>query len=567
MKKALALLAAATLLVPMAAFADVPAFEDIQFSESAPTGIYQDAASLDYSYDDLTEKYSVEILTTNYGVQHKPKDDDPILQYLNNEFNLDLTLTAIPNEDIENTLSTRFAANDAPDVFVVDAGTYRSLAFTLSDAGMLIDAKELYPYMPLHQQYTTQGMIDFSTNANGEIPFVTKYGIQDGIWAAAIRSDWLETLGMEMPTTKEELLEYAVAVTTKDPDGNGQDDTYFMTGAGGGTNFGMLDNIFGTMAGSNQAYVDENGELSHPYFNGVRKEFLTFCKELYDLGVLAPDWYTIDWETAKSYTLNDKIGLLYYPAGSLYTEYTMAQGNSNEETMAVWKFLEQYPIEGGKYSAAGNPGYMWAFSAPCFEGQEGKLLRVLHMIDTMCVGGENFSHTAQGADDIVYDQFGIERIGSQEFIYTDDGMFYIRQTNLDENGGEQFPYDQGSYGGLALASWQNFGLNVSWQLSDPDTGDPVIDNANAITNEAIKAIAAVDRWPNYGLNVTLTGDAAEASITLGDWINATEFEFVTGARSLDEYEDFANEWLSRGGQAIIEQTAECLGCEVPEYAQ
>ena len=138
-------------------------------------------------------------------VQHKPKDDDPILQYLNNEFNLDITLTAIPNEDIENTLSTRFAANDAPDVFVVDAGSYRSLAFTLSDAGMLIDAKELYPYMPLHQQYTTQGMIDFSTNANGEIPFVTKYGIQDGIWAAAIRSDWLETLGMEMPTTLDEL--------------------------------------------------------------------------------------------------------------------------------------------------------------------------------------------------------------------------------------------------------------------------------------------------------------------------------------------------------------------------
>ena len=178
--------------------------------------------------------------------------------------------------------------------------------------------------------------------------------------------------------------------------------------------------------------------------------------------------------------------LLYYPAGSLYGEYTMAQGNQDEETMAVWKFMVQYPIEGGKYDVAGNPGYMWAFSAPFFEGQEGKLLRVLHMIDTMCVGGENFSHTAQGADDIVYDQFGIERIGSQEFIYTDDGMFYIRQTNLDENGGEQFPYDQGSYGGLALASWQNFGLNVSWQLSDPDTGDPVIDNANAITNEAIK---------------------------------------------------------------------------------
>ena len=183
------------------------------------------------------------------------------------------------------------------------------------------------------------------------------------------------------------------------------------------------------------------------------------------------------------------------------------------------------------------------------------------------MGGENFSHTVQSADDIVYESFGLELISSQECVYTDDGMFYIRQTNLDENGAVQFPYDADHYGGAQLGSWQNFGLNVSWQLNNPDTGDPIRDNANAITNEAIKAIAAVDRWPNYGLSVTLTGEAAEASITLTDWINAAEFEFVTGARSLDEYEDFANEWLSRGGQAIIEQTAECLGCEVPEYAQ
>ncbi len=567
MKKALALLAAATLLVPMAAFADVPAFEDIQFSESAPTGIYQDAASLDYSYDDLTEKYSVEILTTNYGVQHKPKDDDPILQYLNNEFNLDLTLTAIPNEDIENTLSTRFAANDAPDVFVVDAGSYRSLAFTLSDAGMLIDAKELYPYMPLHQQYTTQGMIDFSTNANGEIPFVTKYGIQDGIWAAAIRSDWLETLGMEMPTTKEELLEYAVAVTTKDPDGNGQDDTYFMTGAGGGTNFGMLDNIFGTMAGPNQAYVDENGQMQHPYFDGTRKEFLSFVKELYDLNVLAPDWYTIDWETAKSYTLNDKIGLLYYPSGSLYEEYTNAKADKTAKTVDVWQFMETYPIEGGKYAPAGNPGYMIAFSKANFEGQDGKLKRVLHMIDTMAAGGENFSHTIQNGDDAVFEAFGLELVSSQNTVYTDDGMFYLRRTGLTPEGALQFPYTADSYGELNLAAWQNFGLNVAWQLTDPENDDPDLKHYAEVANAAVTLIAGVDRWPNYGLAVTLTGEASEASSTLKDYVAAAEFEFATGARSLDEYDAWAQEWLDKGGKAIIQQTAECLGCEVPEYAQ
>lgn len=567
MKKSLALLVAIMLLVPMAAFADVPAFEDIQFSETAPAGIYADAASLDYSYDDMTEKYAVEILTTNYGVQHKPKEDDPILQYLNKAFNLDITLTAIPGADVENTLSTRFAADDAPDVFVVDAGGYRNLAFTLSNAGLLIDAKELYPYMPLHQKYTTAGMIKFSTNTNGEIPFVTKYGIQDGIWCGAIRSDWLKTLGMEMPKTKQELLDYAVAVTTKDPDGNGQDDTYFMTGAGGGKGFGMLDSLFGTMAGPNQAYVAEDGTLQHPYFDGTRKEFLSFVKELYDLKVLAPDWYTIDWETAKSYTLNDKIGMVNYPAGSLYQEYTGAKGSKKPEVVDVWKFMPDFPIEGGKYSPAGNPGYMIAFAKAKFEGQDGKLKRVLHMIDTMAAGGENFSHTIQNGDDKVYEDFGLELISSQNVVYTDDGMFYLRRTGLTPEGALQFPYTADSYGELTTAAWQNFGLNVSWQLTDPENEDPDLKHYAEVANEATSLIAGVDRWPNYGLAISLSGEAMEAASTLGDFVTAAEFEFATGARSLDEYDAWAQEWLSKGGKAIIQQTAECLGCEVPEYAK
>ena len=157
------------------------------------------------------------------------------------------------------------------------------------------------------------------------------------------------------------------------------------------------------MAGPNQAYVAEDGTFQHPYFDGTRKEFLSFVKELYDLKVLAPDWYTIDWETAKSYTLNDKIGMVNYPAGSLYQEYTGAKGSKKPEVVDVWKFMADFPIEGGKYGPAGNPGYMIAFAKAKFEGQDGKLKRVLHMIDTMAAGGENFSHTIQNGDDKVYE--------------------------------------------------------------------------------------------------------------------------------------------------------------------
>ena len=561
-RKLFALLLAVMLFAP-AALAEVPAFDAIEFPANMPAGIV-DGKEFDYSYDDLTERYSVEILATHYGIPTPPFDNDPIAQWLSNKFNLDITLTTVAGSDMESVISTRFAANDAPDVIQM-AG--RDLAFTLSNAGLLMDAKEMYPYLPLHQKYVTQAMLTWSTNQNGEIPFITKYGIQDGVWAIAIRQDWLTKLGMEMPTTREELIEYAKAVTFNDPDGNGIDDTYFMTGAGGGNGLGMLEAAFGTMAGPNMSYAGEDGTYKHPYFDGTRKEFLGFVKELYDLKVLAPDWYTIEWENAKAYTLNDKIGMVNYPAGSLYQEYTNAKGNMAAETVDAWRFLAQYPVDGGKYSAAGNPGILWSLSKAGFEGNEGKLKRVLHMIDTMAIGGENFSHTAQSGDDAVYEAFGLTLVGHQEFVFTDDGMFYIRKLNNDANGAQQFPYDDKSYGALNLATWQNFGLNVSWQLTDPDQPDEDSTHYAAVSNEAAITIAGVDRWPNYGLAVSLTGEASEAAATMGDFIQAAEYEFVTGARSLDEYDAFTQEWLDKGGKFIVQQAAEDLGVPVPDYAK
>jgi putative aldouronate transport system substrate-binding protein len=563
MTRKLVALLLALLLVTPAALAAVPAFDDIDFPDNMPAGII-DGSGFDYSYDDLTERYSVEILATNYGIPTPSSENDPIAQWLSKQFNLDITLTTVTGSDLESVISTRFAANDAPDVIQMSS---KDLAFTLSDAGLLMDAKELYPYLPLHQKYVTKPMLTWSTNKNGEIPFITKYGIQDGVWAIAIRQDWLDALGMEMPATREELVAFAKAVTFDDPDGNGVADTYFMTGAGDGRSFGMLGSAFGTMAGPNMTYVNEEGVFCHPYFDGTRKEFLAFVKELYDLNVLAPDWYTIQWENAKAYTLNDKIGMVYYPAGSLYQEYTNAKGNKSPETVGAWRFMAQYPIEGGKYPAAGNPGYLWAFSKSGFEGQEGKLKRVLHMIDTMAIGGENFSHTAQSGDDAVYEAYGLTLVGSQEFVFTDDGMFYIRKLNNEPSGAQQFPYDDNSYGGLNLATWQNFGLNVSWQLTDPDQPDEESTNYARVSNEAAIAIAGVDRWPNYGLTVSLTGEAAEVSSTLRDFVMAAEYEFVTGTRSLEDYDAFTQEWLSKGGNIIIQQSAEKLGVEIPDYAK
>ena len=544
----------------VASSSDVPAFEDIVFPDELPKQILMAEDGL-YGYDDLTEPYSIEILTDSYGESGLPAEDDPVNQWLSKRFNLDITLTAQAGEDKATVISTRFAAGDTPDVFSLSS---RDLGFTLSDQGLLLDAKLIYPYLPHSNNYTTKNMVKWSENkTNGEIPFITKYGIQDGVWGYAIRQDWLDTFGMDYPTTREELIEYAKACTFDDPDGNGKDDTYFMTGAGDGKGWGMLRG-YETMFGNPVPHVD-GGELSHQYFNGVRQDFLEFLNELYTLNVLAPDWYTMTWDMGRAVMSNDQLGMTWWPVGALFTQFARQDKAADPDALDIWNYWAEPPIEGGRYEATGNPGYMWAFSYDKFtdggEVNEGKVKRVAHMIDTMTIGGENFFPTIQGSCDEVFEEAGLTLEGSRISEYTDNGTFFISNP-------EVYPYDNSDSWQVSLWIWQQFGLCVGYQVDYENPDDPYETKFAEKTNSFYSVIAQdYPRWPNDNLLVTLTGDAAEAQSTNTDWILAQEYAFVTGAKSFDEWDSFTSEWLGKGGKEIVQQAADQLGVPVPDYAQ
>ena len=542
---------------------DVGSFDDIEFPDDLPKEIIM-SDGLDYSYDDLTERYSIEIISTNYGAAALEAKDDVVNQWLSDKFNMDITLTAPTGEDYQTVLSARFAANDYPDIIQLPSREY---GFTLSEQGLLLDARNVYPYLLHSNNYTTKNMIKWSTNSsNNEIPFITKYAIQDGVWGFVVRQDWLEALDMEYPTTKDEVLEFAKAVTFNDPDGNGKDDTYFMTGGGEGKSWGNL-NGFDTMFGNNATYV-ENGELQHPYFNDVRKNVLSFYKELVDAKVMAPDWFTKNWDQACSDMINDQVGMAWFPAGTFESQIITNFGTQKDVDRFVWTYLEDSPTEEGKYPANGNPGYMWAFLKEKFDGQDGKLKRVAHMIDTMTMGGENFFQSIQNGTPDVYEAAGIELHGSSKerpHDYTDDNKSFYIQDAVQAGFFSQDDFEK--YDGV-IGMWQMFGLCTSYQI---DYEDPNADEYTKVYTESGNsgraAIANNEKWPNDGLLVTLTGEAAEAQVANTDWILSQEYAFVTGEKSFDEWDSFTQEWLDKGGKLVIQQAAEQLGVEVPDYAK
>lgn len=531
-----------------AAAANVPAFEDIQFPDTMPANptLAEDGW---YDYDDMSVHYDLEFLTYNYG-EELPAND-PIAAWLNEKFNVTITLTTAASGDLESILSTRFSSDDVPDLFSLPSLDY---GFTLGEQGLLVDASEIYPYMPQTCKFVTTTLLEYTTMEDGSIPVFTKYAIQDGdIWGLAIREDWLESLNMEMPTTLDELKEYARACTFDDPDGNGQDDTWFMTGAGNGTGFGCLGGFqpwFG-----NPAARAQDGKLVSPMLDGSHKGWITFMHELYDMNVLAPDWFTIDWESAKAYMLKGRVGMVNYPSGALYNEQALANDNDFAGAAKTWAYLPSLP-DGAKGGAGGNAGPLWAIPKSKVEGDQGKLMRILHIMDSMCYGGDSYFATVQGGGNEIHEGYEAD---VREYLPDGTNYCYVDASH---------PGFDGTYGttNLALATWQNFGYTLKWQMEYvTDDMDPDLKAQKEKTNEGIKAMAGYDRWPNDGLLSTVS--TSTIAPNLGEYEIQQLYKFVVGERSMDEWDDYVKEWLDRGGRDVLTAQAEKLGVELPDEAK
>ncbi|WP_254408861.1 sugar ABC transporter substrate-binding protein [Streptomyces sp. AC495_CC817] len=119
-------------------------------------------------------------------------------------------------DDFEIKLAQRAGQKDLPDIVLNDV----SQLGTMQSQGILreIDLKEIE-----NSEDMTAQALEAGKAVDGKT-----YGIPYSAQANAlmIRSDWLENLGLEAPTTWDEMLEVATAFTQDDPDGNGQADTY-----------------------------------------------------------------------------------------------------------------------------------------------------------------------------------------------------------------------------------------------------------------------------------------------------------------------------------------------------
>lgn len=248
-------------------------------------------------------------------------DDMEMIKRQEERSNIHIDWTTVPAEMWIEKKNLTLASGDFPDGFY-KAGLDDSDVITYSENGSLIDLK---PLMDQYGEYIPQVLEKRSeykeaiTLTNGTIPAMCYIedigGMQDCQQFWYINKTWLANLGLDKPTTTDELVNVLTAFKTQDPNGNGKadeiplsfrfqnrtDGLYYIFGS-----FGDVDNPLHINLHDNQTIVfsaDQEG-----FKNGIK-----YLNMLYENGLLDPEGFSQDSSqyTAKARNEDEIVGSLF----------------------------------------------------------------------------------------------------------------------------------------------------------------------------------------------------------------------------------------------------------------
>ena len=452
-----------------------------------------------------------------------PPEEDIYKQYLDEKFGCDVTLSY--SADGETTLLTRLTANNPPDL--ISFGTFASF-WKFYEQGALLD--DWTPYMDQLQPFVQmmgEDQVEYFTR-DGK---VTAMGTQPGAQAYAwmIRQDWLENLGLEMPTNFDELYDVLYAFTYNDPDGNGVDDTYGITSAGGGKGVGEISQLILFIDHDNW-HVDASGAVSHPVLNGVYQEYLDFVKKLYDAGLIDPNWYTQGWQERKSELFAGKYGMCWYPPDALLDENRAARRDMVADEW--WTIL---PMFSGKLPSVSIVGNSILSVSPQCAQDEAKMQVVIDMMNTFITPNDEYYELRRSAN-----------IDGTFMTRNSDGTVYLWRDY------ENYPYKQlgsqeGSYIACAVYG-QVFGTYSDGYFGG-ETPEP--DAHVQRMMELVGQANAMERWSAESQFLALDATTlSEVDMVLQEFA----INYIMGADT--DYEAFVSRWLDAGGQDLLDDVTE-----------
>jgi putative aldouronate transport system substrate-binding protein len=478
--------------------------------------------------------------------------DNRAMKFLEDKTNVFLDVLEAPEgEEGQNIKKLLLASGDYPEIFftgkfsnldIVNYGVTQQIFMPLNDLieeyGETIKAvdKEQIP-----------GYLSYVTAPDGNI-----YGIPDvnqcfhcQSGKSWINTQWLENLGLEYPTTTDELYEVLKAFKTQDPNGNGIADEIPMSGAIGTfcaepenwlmNSFVYTDyNVYSSTG--TKYFVVKDGVVSLAPQDSAYKDGLEYINKLYSEGLIDPAAFTQDLAQLGQLGQNPDVEI----AGVLTCGHVgMALDLTDVERSSMYNVLT--PVEGPdgvQFSQFVNMNYVqgadFVITDAC-ENPEAAMRLVDYMlteeftmINTNGLEGEQWEYAAEGTVDL-----------------KGRPATYLKLTNRVETETEARDYLLQFRPRMATDSFRT--SNV---IASDDIYDPASSQYELRLYQATEAVAPY--WPEETLPPLFfsqeeSDKLAQLSTNINDYVVQATVRFITGDLDIETgWEEFQTNLTNLG---------------------
>lgn len=224
----------------------------------------------------------------------------------------------IPNSEYNDVLNLRLASRqDLPDIIRLKGGQEGTFLAQALDNKTIIPLNEyIEKYGMGYRRIMEENPVVRTavTLPDGSIAGFHKIDATQYAYAAQmIRQDWLDNLGMAMPTTLDEFLDVAIAFTKNDPDKNGENDTYGIHCANPSGNmfeYNQLASAFGIGLCTGSGWSARDGKITYEWVLPEAKEYLKWFRKVVEAGVLPPDYTSVTYPEHDARVASGKVGLI-----------------------------------------------------------------------------------------------------------------------------------------------------------------------------------------------------------------------------------------------------------------
>lgn len=446
--------------------------------------------------------------------------------------NVEYAYVAADNSETATKVNLAIASGEIPDFMSVSAATYQELL----EADMIMDLTDVFEQYASDElknmMYADGGVMAENVTEDGRLyGLVQPADYYDQGAVVAIRTDWLEELGMEAPTSIDGLWELAEAFVENNMGGT------CTIGIGATKEISSMlamKYIINAHGGKTSTWMEKDGELVYGLIQPEMKQALSELHDKYASGLLDQEYGTKSEQQLFEDAVSGKSGIVVCNmTAPFYLDNGIELGQE-------WSYYPLYAEE-GQYS---ETEVSVAFSNCVVVSKECKNPEAVIKLFNMSIyyaTQEGEIYASDGINNLAYPTL-LSRVGQNHAIY-EAYKVYV------ETGEE--PEDLTGYEGT-------FEACDKWRLNQDSEGRTLywVFGEEGATQAALSAEIA---GGGYFISA-YTAAPGEASVkysgNLGTMADQMITNIITGAESVDYFDQFVEIWKANGGDEITAEVNE-----------